>query len=152
MIGTPKNLGRFDPTQDITQSVMEFETKGNFESDAALKAFLSSTRELKNSKSAEVGGVSNVCNPERSVNVATVYLAKALGLNVGSLVDSYTYDWAVSHSFPMNGTAGPSETFEPTGDEAQAYWTLLDHYTTETEPGLRAGKGRNLKFNTQVEI
>ena len=137
---------------------MEAETNSNFESEAALKAFLSSTRELKNSKSAEVGVVSNVCNPQRSVNVATVYLAKALGLNVGILVDSYTYDWAASHSFPMNGTSGPSETFEPTGDEAQAYWTLLDQYTTETEPRLRAGKGRNwcrtlnLKSNTQVEI
>ena len=149
-------MGRSDPTQDITHSAMEAETKGNFDSDPALKAFLSSTQELKNSKSADNGALSNVCNPQRSVNVATVYLAKALGLNVGSLVDSYTYDWAASHSFPMNGTAGPSETFEPTGDEAQAYWTLLDQYTTETEPGLRAGKGRNwchtlnLKSNRQV--
>ena len=139
----PKHLGRVDPTEDITQSAMETETKGNFESDSALKAFLSSTQELQNSKSADAGAVSNVCNPQRSVNVATVYLAKALGLDVGSLVGSYTYNWAASHSFPMNATAGPIETFEPTGDEVQAYWTLVDQYTAETEPGLRAGKGRN---------
>ena len=139
----PKHLGRVDPTQDITQSAMETETKGNFDTDSALKAFLSSTQELKNSKSADSGAVSNVCNPQRSVNVATVYLAKALGLNVASLVDGYTYNWAVVHSFPMNSTAGPSETFEPTGDEVQAYWTVLDQYTSETEPKMRAGKGRN---------
>ena len=78
-----------------------------------------------------------------STNVATVYLAKALGLEVGTLVDGYTYNWATSHSFPMNATEGPSQTFEPTGDNAQAYWTLLDQYTAETEPELRAGKGRN---------
>ena len=143
LIGVPKHLGRVDPTQDVTQSAMETETKGNFDSDPALKFFLSSTRELKNSKSADTGAVSNVCNPQRSVNVATVYLAKALGLDVGSLVDSYTYNWAASRSFPMNPTEGPSETFEPTGDEGQAYWTLLDQYTAETEPELRAGKGRN---------
>ena len=143
LIGVPKHLGRVDPTQDITQSAMEAETKGNFDSDSALKAFLSSTQELKNSKSADSGAVSNVCNPQRSVNVATVYLAKALGLNVASLVDGYTYNWAVVHSFPMNSTAGPSETFEPTGDKGQAYWTLLDQYTSETEPEMRAGKGRN---------
>ena len=139
----PKHLGRVDPTEDITQSAMETETKGNFESDSALKAFLSSTQELQNSKSADAGAVSNVCNPQRSVNVATVYLAKALGLDVGSLVGSYTYNWAASHSFPMNATVGPSKTFEPTGDEEQAYWTLVDQYTTKTEPGLRSEKGRN---------
>ena len=122
---------------------MEAETRGNFDSDSALKTFLSSTLELKNSKSTDNGSVSNVCNPQRSINVATVYMAKALGLDVRSLVDSYTYNWAASHTFPLNTTAGPSETFEPTGDEVQAYWTLVDQYTAETEPGLRAGKGRN---------
>ena len=143
LIGATKNLGRADPTQDITLAAMETETKGNFDSDPALKAFLASTKQLKNSRSTDIGALSNVCNPERSVNVATVYLAKALGLEVGTLVDGYTYNWATSHSFPMNATDGPSQTFEPTGDNAQAYWTLLDQYTAETEPELRAGKGRN---------
>ena len=101
------------------------------ESDVALKTFMTSTRELKNSKSTDIGAIGNVCNPERTVNVATVYLAKALGLDVRSLVEDYTYNWATSHSFPMNSTHGPSQTFEPTGDNAQAYWTVLDHYTTD---------------------
>ena len=40
LIGTPKNLGRMDPTQDVTLNAMEAETKGNFESDAALKTLV----------------------------------------------------------------------------------------------------------------
>ena len=143
LVGVPKNLGRVDARQDITQSAMEAETRGNFESDSALKTFLSSTLELKNSKSTDNGSVSNVCNSQRSINVATVYMAKALGLDVRSLVEGYTYNWAASHSFPMNAAAGPSTTFEPTGDKVQAYWTLLDQFTAETEPNLRAEKGQN---------
>ena len=143
LVGVPKNLGRVDARQDITQSAMEAETRGNFDSDTALKTFLASTLEMKNSKSTDNGSVSNVCNPQRSINVATVYMAKALGLDVRSLVDSYTYNWAASHSFPMNAAAGPSATFEPTGDKVQAYWTLLDQFTAETEPNLRAEKGQN---------
>ena len=143
LIGAPKNLGRIDPTQDVTLNAMEAETKGNFENDVALKTFITSTKELKNSKSTDIGAIDNVCNPERTVNVATVYLAKALGLDVRSLVEDYTYNWATSHSFPMNSTHGPSQTFEPTGDNAQAYWTVLDQYTAETEPELRDGKGQN---------
>ena len=147
LVGMPKHLSPTDPRSFARESDLVSSLKPHYESDSALGAFLITGLELKNTAHSWNATISNVCNHHRKVNLATIYLARALNLNVGNIISSYTYDAAATHVFP-DGSNGPTETFIPNSlaaypDLEQAFWTIMDQYTNSTEPGLRSGKERN---------
>ena len=81
------------------------------------------------------------------VDVTTMYLAKAVGLNVKTLKNSYKYNTNVSHhSFPT-GTNSPTDTYIPNNlpsfpNIEQTFWSIMDQYTNKTEPNLRKDKDK----------
>ena len=87
----------------------------------------------------------NLCNPNRVVNLATLYSANAFGINVGNLIKNFNYDLAATYVFPNNSKTGPKVIYPPVDLAAfpnleQAYWTILSQFTIHTEPNIRKGK------------
>ena len=80
------------------------------------------------------------------VDITTVYLARALGLNVEDLeTGSYVYNTTLSsHSFPT-GAESPDQTFVPENVDGfpnleQTFWSIMDQYNSTSEPSMRADK------------
>ena len=97
----------------------------------------------------------NLCNPDRVVNIATLYMASALQLNVGNLMTDYDYDPAATNVFPNNSASGPSVIYPPDSlaeypNLEQVYWTILAQYDVNTEPSLRHGKNNVWCYNYGV--
>ena len=125
--------------------IVEDYMKGLDAASALNKFLTNSTSELPNMSSMDEGEEVNICNPDRTVNIATLYLAHHLGLSVSGIIQDYAWDASLTHVFP-NST--PMEVYIPESLEAfpnleQAFWTIISHYTEKTEGGLRYGKDRN---------
>ena len=89
---------------------------------------------------------SNICNPDRVIDMVTLYLAQALGLDTANIKDNFVYEKTKTYVFPDSLYSGPAETFPPNSSLTdfpnleQTYWTIISQYTTSSEPGLRSGK------------
>ena len=86
----------------------------------------------------------NICNADRVVNIATVYLAQALGVSLSTIIESYTFVATASHVFP-NSLTNPIPVYIPDSepdfpDLEQIYWSILDQFTSASEPGIREDK------------
>ena len=88
----------------------------------------------------------NICNPDRIIDMVTLYLAHALGLNTNSIKENFVFEKTKTYVFPDSLYTGPAETFPPNisltdfPNLEQTYWTIISQYTASSEPSLRAGK------------
>lgn len=86
----------------------------------------------------------NICNPTRKADVATLYLTRALGLSVSSIISSFVFDENKVYVFP-NSSSKPNVIYAPTYIDLlyywpeldQTYWTIMSQYTSQTEPTMR---------------
>ena len=124
--------------------------KAAFQSASNLMSFLTtSTLSLPTTEGQDndTQQRSNICNPVRTVDIVTLYLAKALSLNTANIINNFVFDVNQTYVFPLNNTHGPPsldlhtqiytfiESYFP--NLKQAYWTILSHYTTrQTSPLL----------------
>ena len=81
----------------------------------------------------------NICNENRVINIATLYLAKFFGLSVSSVINDFTYDASqtVYPNSSVDQTIYPPVNVPGMPKLPQAYWTIVAHYTSATEPTLR---------------
>ena len=86
---------------------------------------------------------SNICNPDRVIDMVTLYLAQALGLDTANIKDNFVYEKTKTYVFPDSLYSGPAETFPPNSSLTdfpnleQTYWTIISQYTSNTEPSMR---------------
>ena len=118
-----------------------------FDADTNMNSFLESTLGLKTSlgQDNDIQGRPNICNANRVVNIATLYLAQSLGLSTQTLIETYTYITSATHVFPLAEKGGPTATYIPDNlpdfpDLEQAFWTILNQYTPSTEINIRKDK------------
>ena len=119
----------------------------SFEDDTSLTEFLEvSTVSFKTSlgQDNDTQLRPNVCNPSRVVNIATLYLAKLLGVNLDTIITTFTYVHNKVYVFP-NNDENPITTYPPQNlpnfpNLEQAYWTILSYFTPLTEPQIRNNK------------
>lgn len=141
------NDPRVKPDCDVVGKVYE----DLFTADSSLNAFMKeSSLSLMTTDGQEndTQGRANLCidNNVRRINIATLYLAKALGLSVSNIINNYVYDTNVSsYTYPSN-SSNP-QIYPPTGSVLtsfplldQAYWTIVSQYTRFTEDRLDSGK------------
>ena len=118
----------------------------SLDADTDLSSFMESTLGLKTSlgQDDDIQERPNICNENRVVNIATLYLAQVLGLGIQTLVD-YTFVVSASHVFPMPEKGGPRATYIPENEPAfpdleQAFWTIMNQFTPDTEKLIRQHK------------
>ena len=86
----------------------------------------------------------NICNADRVVNIATLYLAQVLGISLTTIIEDYTYVATATHVFP-NSLTEPITVYIPDNepefpDLEQIYWSILDQFTMASEPSIRKDK------------
>ena len=120
--------------------------KASFDADTDVTNFLTvSTQSLPTIEGSRTGGEPNICNSSQVIDVTTVYLAKILGINVGTLIANYVFNTKLSdHTFPA-GSSPPNPIYAPENlsdfpNLEQTYWTILGQYTNATEPNMRKDK------------
>ena len=136
--------------------------KAQFQADTDLMDFLtSSTLSLSTTEGQDDDSQqrNNICNSARTVDIVTLYMAKALGLSTANIINNFVYDVNETYVFPMNNSNGPSQIYPPPSNSYyfpsldRSYWTILSHYTTTTEHTLRAGKsGKQTLTLTSINI
>ena len=137
----PKNK----PDCDVAAKVYE----DLFAADSSLNSFIKESSLSLTTTDGQVedpSGRPNLCiDSELSrINIATLYLAKALGLSVSNLINNYEYDTNVSsHVYPNSSI----QTYPPTQSDLtdfplldQVYWTIILQYTPSSERNLRKDK------------
>ena len=156
IIGWPGSgfTGRTDPRFSFPCQPLHQPYKDRFNADAGLIAFLGSkntvTTITPGADAASPSAESNICTINSTADVAAIYMANLLDLDVASILSNYKYDTSKTRTFPQfNSSSGPSETYVPVSTDLvpfpgldKAFWTILDQYTGNTEPTIRAGKGR----------
>ena len=86
----------------------------------------------------------NICNPERKADVATLYLARALGLSVANIISTFVFDETKTYIFP-NSSSKPNIIYPPQEYELlytwpsldETFWTIMSQYDEVTEPTMR---------------
>ena len=122
--------------------------KDDFEADSALVSWLTeSTLGLWK----KVGGQSNdtlqrmnICNQGRQADIATLYLARALGLSVSNIISTFVFDETKAYIFP-NSSSKPNIIYSPNAYDLfyrwpkldQTFWTIMSQYNSQTEPQMR---------------
>ena len=136
--------------------------KDRFNGDSGLIAFLDSkssiTTVTPGAAAAGENAESNACTVGSTADVAAMYMANLLDLDVAFIVANYKYDTSKTRTFPkFNSTSGPSRTYIPVSTDLvpypgldRAFWTIMEQYTGSTEPTIRAGKGRSWCHYTGV--
>ena len=135
------------PYKHVDCDIVKEPYMDSFDADTNLITFLGSTLGLKTSlgQDNDIQERPNICNQNRVVNIATLYLAQSLGLSTLTLVETYTYVTSATHVFPMPKKGGPKNTYIPDNlpdfpDLEQAFWTILNQYTPATEINIRRDK------------
>ena len=156
IIGLPGSgfTGRTDPRFSFPCEPLYQPYEDRFNGDSGLIAFLGSKNTITTvTPGADAAGPtdeSNICTSTSTADVAGMYMANLLDLDVASIVANYKYDTSKTRTFPkFNSSSGPSQTYVPASTDLvpfpgldKAFWTILDQYTGNTEPNIRAGKGR----------
>ena len=131
---------------DVAAKVYE----DQFDADTDLLTWLKdSTLALMTTDGQVDNGKPNFCvvSDVGRANKATVYLASALGLDVGKLVDNFVFDTNVgNYTFPNSNSSvvqgrppeGSVLTSFPSLD--QVYWTIISQYTRYTVHTTNYGK------------
>ena len=82
----------------------------------------------------------NICNVERVVDIATLYLAKFLGLSVSTIIDDFAYDPNKNYVYPNSSvgqTVYPPVNVVDMPGLPQVYWTIISQYTSTNEKTIR---------------
>ena len=120
-----------------------------FTADASLNSFIKESSESLTTSDGQLSdpsGTPNICIDDNigRINIATLYLAKALGLSVSNLINNYVYDTNVSNYVFPNVTW---QSYPPEGSVLtdfplldQAYWTIISQYTRFTISTIDYGK------------
>ena len=130
---------------DVAAQVYE----DQFDADADLLSWLKDSSLALNTTEGQVdNGEPNFCvvSDVGRANRATIYLASALGLDVGKLVNNFVFDTNVSnYKFPFNSSV--QQSYPPEGSVLssfpsldQVYWTIISQYTRLTVHTTNYGK------------
>jgi hypothetical protein len=154
IIGWPGSgfVGRSDPrlSEDCSPLIQLY--KDRFNADTGLTNFLAAKTAIQTvtpgAPAPSPSATPNICS--NTADVAALYLAHLLDLNVADIVTKYKYDTSKTRVFPVyNSSSGPSHTYLPNSVDLASYpgldrtfWTVMEQYTGNTEPTIRAGKGR----------
>ena len=120
-----------------------------FAADSSLNSFITESSLSLTTTDGQVedpSGRPNLCidSDLSRINIAPLYLAKALGLSVSNLINNYVYDTNVSsHVYPNSSqTIYPPTQADLTDFPLldQAYWTIVLQYTPYSERNLRKDK------------
>ena len=104
---------------------------------------LKSTVELANTASAFNSTLANICNPERIINIVTLYMIHFLGLNMPKFIGDYVFDPKKDHVYPkVYQNMWAPEELPDYPDLEQAYWSIVNQYNNATESSLRYGRSR----------
>ena len=106
--------------------------KDLFTADLELKSFLTNdTRSLwtTSGQDADMQQRNNLCNPDRTINIITLYLASLLGLSVANIMDTFVYNPAMNYTFPSFGDSYPPVNEPDFPNLEQAFWTIAEQYT-----------------------
>ena len=146
ILGIPRGISNSDPRRYMDCSKLIATDKASFAADTDVTNFLTvSTQSLPTIEGSRTGGEPNICNSSQVIDVTTVYLAKILGINVGTLIANYVFNTKLSdHTFPA-GSSPPIAIYIPDNlsdfpNLEQTYWTILGQYTNATEPNMRKDK------------
>ena len=114
--------------------------KTKFETDTDLTDFMKvGNLSLKTSAGQDESTLINICNPDRLINLVTLYMAKMLSLSIADIID-YTYDMDETYVYPnstVDQVVYPPENLTDFPNLDQAYWTLVSQYTKSTEKNMR---------------
>ena len=153
IIGQKPPYHTFDARDDLDCTPLKTKYIEQFNKETSLMDFLTkSTIDLPSTSSIDNHTEVNLCNPNRIINIATLYIASALQLDVGKLMTSFDYNPSAKFVFPNHTTDGPKEIYPPDNladypNLEQVYWTIISQYNTNSEPGLRQGKNNVWCFN-----
>ena len=142
-----ENKDNVNPLTDLTCPEATDEFKTAFQADSGLMSFLTSSLGLMTDEGQQEDGQArkNLCNPDRLVDIVTLYLAQALGLDTADMKTNFVFEKTKTYIYP-NSTSGPAEIFPPDSNLTafpgleQTYWSIISQYTASTEAGLRSGR------------
>ena len=102
--------------------------------------------ELPNVQTALNSEVPNICNPDRVVNLVTLYMIHHLGLSVPTFMSVYFYNPKTDHSYSKI-TNVYTNNHEPVAladypNLEQAFWSVANQYNNKTEKNMRNGRNR----------
>ena len=140
-----ENKDSGDPMTELSCPEATEEFKTAFQGDSGLTSFLASNLSLTTNEGQleDSQGRQNLCNPERLVDIVTLYLAQALGLDTADIKANFVYEKTKAYVYPDTSR---SEIFPPDSNLTtfpgleQTYWTIVSQFTASTEPGLRSGR------------
>ena len=140
------NGGNPDPKYHAYCNPIKQPYQQTFQDDNTLNDFLKiNTAGLKTSLGQDNDTIPNICNSDRVVNIATLYLAKLLDVDLDTIINSFTYVTSQTYVFP-NSTANNVQNIYPPNNLPlfpnleQLYWTILAYFTPLTEPQIRNNK------------
>ena len=83
----------------------------------------------------------NICNPDRALNIATMYLAKLLSVDLNN-IKSFIFEFNTEYEFPngSNFATYPPDSLTEFPNLEQLFWTIMNQFTPETEPSIRNNK------------
>ena len=142
-----ENKDSGDPMTELSCPEATEEFKTAFQGDSGLTSFLASNLSLTTNEGQleDSQGRQNLCNPDRLVDIVTLYLAQALGLDTADMKTNFVYEKTKTYIYP-NSSLGPSEIFPADSNLTtfpgleQTYWSIISQYTASTESGLRSGR------------
>ena len=117
-----------------------------FQDDSSLNDFLKiNTAGLKTSLGQDNDTIPNICNSNRVVNIATLYLAKLFDVSLDTIINTFTYVTSKTYVFPNSTANNVKDIYPPRNlpqfpNLEQLYWTILVYFTPLTEPTIRANK------------
>ena len=93
--------------------------------NTALINFLKNSQEdLKTTDVRDNSSVINICNPNRTTNIITLYLSHFLGLDANSIISNFVYEPSRAYDYPGNVTNAPTaDALFP--NLRQAFWTIV---------------------------
>ena len=142
-----ENKDNVNPLTELSCPEATDEYKTAFQADSGLMSFLTSSLSLWTNEGQEEDsqGRKNICNPDRLVDIVTLYLAQALGLDTADIKANFVFEKTKNYVYP-NSSSGPSEIFPAYNNLTtfpgleQTYWSIVSQYTATTEPALRSGR------------
>ena len=134
---TPDPLTHIRCTQSLQDSNI-----ANVNKNPAFVKFLTQDKfELNNTATTDSSDLINLCNPNRLINIITLYMIHFLGLDTAAFINNYVYNHNADFKYPAtwkNIWAPKNITTYPNLE--QSFWSVVQQYTTVTEVQLRQGK------------
>ena len=140
------NGGYPDPKYHAYCNPIKQPIQQTFQDDSTLENFLKiNTAGLKTSSGQDNDTIPNICNSNRVVNIATLYLGKLFEVSLDAIINTFTYVTSKAYVFPNSTVNNVKNIYPPNNlplfpNLEQLYWTILAYFTPLTEPQIRANK------------